>query len=171
MKSGRCQPVERFPRVTFDGSVDHPILLELVDQRPELGREIAVVGSREVEPFRNSPHARIEWRLVQGTDLQESAYDGLANAHEIDPRMDQGIVEVKNDDWLHAGGERASGDACGAEPVAGPVCRPQAGDDHTGSFVRGVHELAVADEDAVVAQPGGVRVLEEHQVTRFQLIT
>src|SRR5258708_623212 len=63
-----------------------------------------------------------------------------------------------------------SGEPRRAEPVAGPVGRAQARDRHPGRFVGGVHELAVADIDPVVAQTGGVRVLEEDQITRLQLI-
>src|SRR6185503_3287795 len=51
-----------------------------------------------------------------------------------------------------------------------PVAAAQAGDGHARLLVRRVHELAVANVDAVVAQPSRVRVLEKHQVTRLEFV-
>ena len=51
--------------------------------------------------FGDGPHPRVSGWRVQRADVQQAADDGLADAQEVNPRMDEGIVEVKEDDRRH----------------------------------------------------------------------
>jgi hypothetical protein len=56
------------------------------------------VGGGEVEPFGNGPLAWVGRWLGEDAFLEQALDDGGADAQEVDARVHQGVVEVKDDD-------------------------------------------------------------------------
>jgi hypothetical protein len=89
--------------------VEHAFALELVDDAPQVIGEPWIVGGGQVKPFGDRVHAWIAWWRIECAGFQQASDDGLADAQEVDARVDQGVVEVEDDDWYQtAQGKRVA---------------------------------------------------------------
>ena len=96
--AGAAQPIQRLAGVVFDRAVQHAFAFEAVHHLPQLGGQARIVFGGQLEPLGDGVHARVWRRLGERADLEQARDDGLADTQEVDARVDQRIVQVKDDD-------------------------------------------------------------------------
>ena len=97
---GGRQAVERLPRASASTVPwTMPSRSNWSTTCPQLGGEVRLVGGGDVQPFGDGALARVGGRLVERADFERVRLDdGGADAKEVDSRVDQGVVEVEDDD-------------------------------------------------------------------------
>jgi hypothetical protein len=78
--------------------VEHAFALEAVHDLPQFAGQAWIVLGGQLEPLRDGAHARIRRRLGDRADVEQARDNRLADCQEVDARVDEGVVQVENDD-------------------------------------------------------------------------